>query len=551
MINFRDWAKFSLFVFTSVLTACSNKPTFTNNPTLIGNPNPRVPQAAIVTFNANEAVTTFIDVSDGTNDWRLIYDDSYDPSLGLGVVGMRPGREHSIRVTIRNTNGAETTANEIFSFTTPTLPDTGVEFPPIDVRESKPEAMEPGVTLFNPRRRQVGRGQEIANFNAEFGMLVVLDDAGEVLWYYRVDSRISDFGKLQNGNLIFVTADFRLLEIDWLGNTLNQWFAEGRPQGDTEGIGVDTLTFHHEIDELPNGNIIVLGSESKVVNNYYTDEYDENAPRRDQMVMGDVIVEFERATGDIVWEWRAFDHMDPYRIGYDTLEANYWPRRGFPETVDWSHANNLLYDELDDSILINFRYQAAAMKIDRATKEIKWIFGEPSGWGELSRKLLRAEGELEWPYHQHSPSPTSNGTLLIFDNGNYQARPFQEPTPIQETYTRAVEYEIDEENMVVRQLWQSEQQGPNSVVSIAMGDVDWLPETQNILVAYGAILDGVTLGQVSWRPETRLQFNQWTRLREYVRSNPPEIVYEVVLDSGRDDIGWTLFGAERIDRVGP
>ena len=84
-----------------------------------------------------------------------------------------------------------------------------------------------------------------------------------------------------------------------------------------------------------------------------------------------------------------------------------------------------------------------------------------------------------------------------------------------------------------------------------MGDVDWLPETQNILVAYGAILDRESLGQVSWRPETRLQFNQWTRLREYVRSNPPEIVHEVVLDSGRDDIGWTLFGTERIDRVGP
>jgi len=549
MKNFRDCAKVSLFVFTSVLAACSNKPTFTDNPTLMGNPNPSVPQAAIVMFNASEAVTTFIDVSDGTNDWRLTYDDSYDPSIGLGVVGMRPGREHSVRVTIRNTNGAETIANEIFSFTTPTLPDTGVEFPPIDVRESKPEAMEPGVTLFNPRRRQIGRGQEVANFNAGFGMLVVLDDAGEVLWYYRVDSRISDFGKLQNGNLIFVTADFRLLEIDWLGNTVNQWYAEGRPQGDTEGIGVDTLTFHHEIDELPNGNIIVLGSESKVINDYYTDEYDENAPRRDQMVMGDVIVEFERATGEIVWEWRAFDHMDPFRIGYDTFLSNYWVRRGFPETADWSHANNLLYDERDDSILINFRYQAAAMKIDRATKEIKWIFGEPSGWGELSDKLLRAEGELDWPYHQHSPSPTPNGTLLVFDNGIYQARPFQEPTPIQETYTRTVEYEIDEESMVVRQLWQSEQQGPNSVVSFAMGDVDWLPETHNILVAYGAILDGRTLDQ--WRPESRVEFNQWTRLREYVRSSPPEIVYEVVLDGGRDDIGWTLFGAERIDHVGP
>ena len=313
---------------------------------------------------------------------------------------------------------------------------------------------------------------------------------------------------------------------------------------------MDTQSFHHEIDELPNGNIIVLSSEWKEVDNYYTDEYDENAPRQRQKVMGDVIVEFERDTGEVVWEWRAFDHMDPFRIGYETF-SNYWIRRGFPDTLDWSHANNLLYDESDDSIIINFRYQAAAMKIDRASREIRWIFGEPGGWGDLSDKVLQPDGEFDWPYHQHSPNPTPNGTLLIYNNGNYEARPFNPPSPVTETYSRAVEYEIDEENMRVRQLWQSEQAGPDSVISIAMGDVDWLAETENILVAYGAILDRETLDQVDWRADSRLLFNQWTRLREYVRSDPPEVVYEVVLDTGTEDMGWTLFGAERIDRVGP
>ena len=62
-----------------------------------------------------------------------------------------------------------------------------------------------------------------------------------------------------------------------------------------------------------------------------------------------------------------------------------------------------------------------------------------------------------------------------------EARPYRKPSPITETYSRAVEYEIDEENMLVRQKWQSEQKGPDSVVSIAMGDVDWLPKTENIL----------------------------------------------------------------------
>ena len=112
-------------------------------------------------------------------------------------------------------------------------------------------------------------------------MLLVVDHAGEVLWYYRMDSRISDFELLRNGNLIYVTQDYRLIEIDWLGNTIHEWYASERPQGPAEGATpVETLTFHHEIDELPNGNLVVLGSERKEINNYYTSE--TNAKRSPQ-----------------------------------------------------------------------------------------------------------------------------------------------------------------------------------------------------------------------------------------------------------------------------
>ena len=70
--------------------------------------------------------------------------------------------------------------------------------------------------------------------------------------------------------------------------------------------------------------------------------------------MGDVIVEFDRETGEIVREWRAFDHMGPFRIGCETL-SNYWACRGFRDTVGWSHADNLLYNAFDDSVVVNFR----------------------------------------------------------------------------------------------------------------------------------------------------------------------------------------------------
>lgn len=524
---------------------CGPSATVTIEP----NPNPAVPLAAVVNIVGVAPHSTSISVNDGKHEWTQRYDASTDSSEGLPVLGMRPEREHTIQVTMLDGAG-EKIGSESLSFRTPPLPESGVEFPPLAVRVSRPEEMEPGLTLFNPRRREVGRGPAVNERNSSFGMLAAIDSAGEVVWYYKVDSRISDFEIARNGNILFCTADFRLMEIDWLGNTLHQWYAKNRPGGPPEqGVAVDALTFHHEIDELPNGNIIALSSEWKEIDNYYTDEYDADAPRKRQKVMGDVIIEFDRESGEIVWEWRAFDHMDPFRIGYETF-SDYWVRRGFPDTVDWSHANNLLYDEADDSIIVNFRYQAAAMKIDRETKQIRWIFGEPSGWGDLADKVLQPEGEIDWPYHQHSPTPTPDGTLLVYNNGNYEARPFQKPAKVADTYSRAVEYAIDEENRTVRQIWQSETKGPESVISIAMGDVEWLPQTKNILVAYGALLDRETLDEVDWPSSSRLGFTQWTRIREYVRSDPPEVVFEVVIDGQDSPIGWTLFGVERIDRVG-
>ena len=309
----------------------------------------------MLTFESDSAATALIDTSDGEDSWRLEYGPGMDPMHCLPAVGVRPGRVHEVRASRRSEARTETARPETLEFRTPALPEIGGEFPPISVTVSKPDAMEPGVTLFNPRRRRVGRGPEVARFNAGFGMLAALDCSGEVVWSYRTDSRISDCDKARNGNLLFVTADSRIMEVDWLGNTVSQWYAERRPEGPAGGVGVDALTFHHAIDGMPGGNILVLSTEVREIDGYYTDEYDRNAPRKRQKVMGDVIGEFERDGGRIAWDRRAFDRTDPFRIGCETF-SNYWIRRGFPNTLDWSHANNLPHDELDDSVVVDFRY---------------------------------------------------------------------------------------------------------------------------------------------------------------------------------------------------
>jgi hypothetical protein len=35
-----------------------------------------------------------------------------------------------------------------------------------------------------------------------------------------------------------------------------------------------------------------------------------------------------------------------------------------------------------------------------------------------------------------------------------------------------------------------------------------------------------------------------------LRSDPPEVVFEVVLKTGEPDFGWALFGVEGLNRIG-
>ena len=513
----------------------STPPAFVVPPTVAANPNPSVPLAAVVRFAVDGPVHTVVKVSDGEREWEIAFDDSQRPEDGLPVLGLRPNRRHELYVSVRNATGGVTHSPEVLAFTTPALPSDPAEFPPIQTRMSVPGQMEPGVTLLAPRR--VRRGNPA--FGEGYGLLLGLDAEGEVVWYYRTDARISDFERLRNGNLVYLTHDFCAIEIDMLGNVVASWYAARRPQGPAEGVPVDTLTFHHAITELPWGNLVVLGSEIRQIEGYYTSETDPHAPRKTQEVMGDEIIEFRR-DGEVVWRWNAFEHLDPYRIGYETF-TQYWPRRGFPGVLDWSHGNGLDYDERDDSLIVSLRFQDAIFKIDRSTGEIRWSLGEPSGWPEsLARRLLRPEGSVTWPWHQHAPTLTPTGTLLVFDNGNYRARPFAPPVPRSDTYSRAVEYEIDSDRATVREAWASEGPGPDSVVTVAMGDAERLPRTGNVLVYYGACL-----------PKGNAV--NWTRVREYMHTDPPQVVWEVVLTdaSEHEPIGWATFGGMRVPSLGP
>jgi hypothetical protein len=266
--------------------------------------------------------------------------------------------------------------------------------------------------------------------------------------------------------------------------------------------------------------------------------------------MGDEIVEFQR-DGTVVWTWNAWDYLDPYRFSYQAL-TGYWVRRGWPETMDWSHCNGLEYVKKDDSILLNSRYMSAVFNISRQNGDINWIAGEHSGWSDaLKDKLLTPINFDRWFWHQHAPKMTPQGTLLLFDNGNFQSRPFDKPAEIKETFSRVAEFEINARQNTIKKVWSSEIENDPQVVSFAMGSVHWLADKSNILSGWGLLLPTDRLDELEWQSAIRSQ--TWSRVREYSHTTPPRVVWEVELLSMDENVemGWTTFGARRLERLYP
>ena len=146
-----------------------------------------------------------------------------------------------------------------------------------------------------------------------------------------------------------------LVEIDMLGNVIRRGHTTGIPREFPDrSIPVAVDTFHHDVQEMPNGNLIGISTEARRFENYPSSEDDPEAPPVDAIFVGDVVVEFS-SDGGIVRKWSLFDLLDPYRIAYGSLDTGFWSRT-YPDmeggVKDWSHTNSVLYHVSDNSVIV-------------------------------------------------------------------------------------------------------------------------------------------------------------------------------------------------------
>lgn len=527
-------------------------PQFTVAPSLTPGPDPGTPLAAIVRLQTDEAAVITLDLDDGVRTWSLTPSPTPATDHVLAVLGVHPDRIHSITVRARDAAGNERTAPGMLVFATPPLP---AEFPPLNVLHSNPAQMEPGVVIF----------PAVFNSGPTAGTFIVaLDQAGEVIWFHSVGANVADMRRLSNGNLLYQYGNFGLREIDMFGTIVAEWWASNiDPSIPVGAVAVAADTFHHEVFELPTGHeadFLALSTEKRTFTNYPANVLDPTQTVPSAEVVGDVIIEFKR-DGTIVNEWRLLDILDPYRMTYDSL-LNFWDVVYGVTTADWSHANAVILDPSDDSLILSLRHQDVLVKIARATGTLEWLVGDPARWQTpwalslidpaTSTDFWQAPAPtpigsasvqpFEWNYHQHAPDITSSGSLLLYDNGVQRAIPPDPGLAATERYSRAVEFRIDEDERTVRQLWSYGDPVTAPFYSPIVGDADQMPTTNNVLVVDGGkILVGAT---------------RWARVFEVTRGDattPSEITFEVQL---RDDVGvpptsWLVYRAEKLTDIYP
>ena len=506
---------------------------FVNAPDIVPAPNDVAPLAGVVTLETDEPSSVEIDIDDG-HAQRTV---SFGPATEhrCPVLGLKPHAQHRLTVRAKNAAGDVIEGPSTLELKTPPLPD---DFPPIKVELCQADKREPGFMVF-PSCWGV-----MMKVPDKRGFLVAMNQQGDIVWYYRYTGPIYDVRRLANGNLVFAGDNYRINEIDMLGNTVNTWYPTGKFKDGLDGaIPVEAETVHHALCVMPSGNFLTLSIEQRDFDDWPGSDKDAAAPRAPAKVMGDVVVEFQ-PDGKVVNEWKLLDLLDPQRICYGSF-APFWVMKGYKDTYDWSHANGVGYDPNDDAVLVSVRHQDAVIKIDRATGQLAWILGTHDNWqAPWSDKLLAPADGLEWQFHQHNVSVTPDGGILMFDNGNFRATPYDKQTPAPDNHSRAVEFAIDRQNMTVAQKWVYDAGRDSNYYATYVGGAYRLPESGNTYITYG----GLTYEDDGTPSDNNQVHRIRTRHIEVTGGSAPEKVFELLIEdpSENDAIRWFSFRSEHL-----
>ena len=198
---------------------------------------------------------------------------------------------------------------------------------------------------------------------------------------------------------------------------------------------------HHDIELLPNGNILVIAWELKT-----STEANEAGRITEYIdpkgVWPEHVIEVRpigNSGGEIVWEWHQWQHMIQ---DIDTTKNNFGNVADHPElidinysqniVIDISHINGINYIEEHDLIVLSAHHYNELWIIDHSTttsESASHTGGNRGKGGDLLYRwgnplAYKSGSELDqMSFLQHNPvwletQPSNGGNLLFFNNGD-------------------------------------------------------------------------------------------------------------------------------------
>ena len=468
-------------------------------PLVVVDPYGNAPLSAVVVFTLDEPASISLEVEGKNGTASLTKDfDEVATQHQVPVYGLYAGEAAQVTLTAHYEDGGEDTCE--LSVAGGDLPAT---LQPIQVVKADEDKMAPGWTFLQAASLQ--------------GYVYAIDETGAVRWI------LNDMGTgtagailpLRNGNFL-IGGDksfgnyykYSLFEIDLLGRVISEYMVNG---------------YHHGIAEMPNGDLLVLA------NNI-------------DGTVEDTIYELRRSDGEIVRTWDMngyFNVAGRDEQGRHISDVNY-RNENTGWTYDWLHINAIDYDPESDTVLLSSRHQDALIKLDLTSGEIVWVLSDPNDdWpAYLESKLLTPEGDgFEWQYGQHCVTRLPNGDVMCFDNGDYRSKTPEGILPAAtDSYSRAVIYRVDEENMTVTQQWQFGKELGAEHMAVNVSGARCLGE-DHYLIDFGNIIKDAD-GKATYNV---MAGNTGTRRMELYEVLDDEVIFEAYAD------GMGSFQARRIE----
>ncbi|GAB2888591.1 aryl-sulfate sulfotransferase [Microbulbifer echini] len=384
----------------------------------------------------------------------------------MTVVGLRADTTYRFTAVALLETG-ERVRSEVVEFKTGPQP-TGV--PRVELL-NQTASSEGGITIFAP---SADRDSTFYGF----------DEAGELVWYLHGNVPLSGAPvarNLHDGRLLLLL-DGEARIISYTGEILSTFALPA---------------YHHDVQLLENGNLLVLINET----GFFAGNF----------LQGDAIIEID-TSGNTVWEWSAFDHMDTDR--FPGALANRILSNG---ALDWTHSNALYYIPENKSILLSSRSQSWVVNIDHLSGDVNWVMGRDIDvTAGLADKFFTLDSG-NWMASQHAAMLTGSDEILIYDNRN-------ESELSGNIYnSRAVKFKLNKASMTAEQTW--EFVAPKYTQSL--GDVDELPGG-NILLCAGGPSD-ISTGS-----------DRNAYLVEVTQDEIPEVTWQLKVSD------TTIYRAERI-----